>query len=52
VAVFPIAVLEIQNCKFEIPDLSLSLFVFRILANHAHHAFTVHHFALVADFLD
>jgi len=52
-AVFPIAVLEIYNFKFEIlnSQLSLSLFMFRILADYAHHAFTVHNFALVADFL-
>jgi hypothetical protein len=31
---------------------ALSLFVFRILANHAHHALAVHDLALVANLLD
>jgi len=31
--------------------LTLALFVLRILADHAHHAFAVHDLALVTDFL-
>jgi hypothetical protein len=33
-------------------NLSLSLFMFRILADHAHHAFTMHDLALIANLLD
>jgi hypothetical protein len=31
--------------------LSLSLFMFRVLADHAHHAFAMHDLALVTNFL-
>jgi hypothetical protein len=41
-----------QSWQFGQSSLSLSLFVLRVLTDHAHHALAVYDFALVANLLD
>src|SRR5579872_4972228 len=44
---------QITNLRnYAIASSALPLFMFRVLADHAHHALAVHDLALVADFLD